>query len=227
MNDTCGYRKLQELIGHRYKNSELLVCALTHSSYKNEKHNAADYERLEFLGDAVLELTVSEFLYKDNPNMREGDMTKMRASLVCEPTLAFCAQELKLSDYILLGKGEEKTGGRTRESIISDVFEAIIGSLYLDGGMETAKGFIEKYVLTDYRDKIEFRDSKTTLQEYVQDKGYEMEYVLSGEEGPDHNKRYKVDVLINGQVSGSGCGSSKKRAEQNAAYEALKRYNRN
>ncbi|MCR5355921.1 MAG: ribonuclease III [Lachnospiraceae bacterium] len=226
MNNTDGYLKLQELIGHEYNDSSLLIRALTHSSYRNEKHNADDYERLEFLGDAVLELTVSEFLYNDNPGMREGDMTKMRAALVCEPTLAYCARELKLNDFILLGRGEEKTGGRGRESIISDVFEAIIGSLYLDGGLETARAFVERYVLTDYRNKIEFKDSKTTLQEYVQDKGYEMEYVLSGEAGPDHNKKYSVDVLINGKVLGSGSGSSKKRAEQNAAYEALKRYNR-
>ncbi len=226
MNNDDGYKELESLIGHKYRDRELLVCALTHSSYRNEKHNARDYERLEFLGDAVLELAVSEFLYKDNPEMHEGDMTKMRASLVCEPTLAYCARELSLGDYVLLGKGEEKTGGRGRESIISDVFEAIIGSLYLDGGSEVARRFIDKYVLTDYRNKIEFRDSKTTLQEYVQDKGYEMEYVLTGEEGPDHHKTYSVDVLINGTVAGRGKGSSKKRAEQNAAYEALRRYNR-
>lgn len=227
MNKATGYKELQNKIGHSFIDDSLLINALTHSSFKNEKQSVRDYERLEFLGDAVLELTVSEFLYKDNPDMREGDMTKMRASLVCEPTLAFCAQELSLGEYILLGRGEEKTGGRGRESIISDVFEALIGALYLDGGFEVARKFVHKYVLTDYRNKIEFRDSKTTLQEYVQDKGYEMEYVLADESGPDHHKRYTVNVLINGKVRGRGSGSSKKRAEQNAAYEALKVMNRN
>ena len=222
MNNIDGCDELQVKLGYRFKDENLLKTALTHSSFKNEKQSAKDYERLEFLGDAVLELTVSEFLYRDNPDMREGDMTKMRASLVCEPTLAYCAQELILSEYILLGRGEEKTGGRGRESIISDVFEAIIGALYLDGGFETARNFVRKYVLTDYRNKIEFRDSKTTLQEYVQDKGFEMEYVLADESGPDHNKKYTVKVLVGGAVKGTGTGSSKKRAEQNAAYEALK-----
>lgn len=222
MNKLSGYRELQKSIGHVFSDEDLLVVALTHSSFKNEKQSARDYERLEFLGDAVLELAVSEFLYNDNPGMKEGDMTKMRASLVCEPTLAYCAHELSLSEYILLGKGEEKTGGRGRESIISDVFEAIIGALYLDGGLDVARQFVLKYVLTDYRNKIEFKDSKTTLQEYVQDKGDVMEYVLADETGPDHHKRYTVQVLVNGKIMGKGTGSSKKRAEQNAAYEALK-----
>lgn len=226
MNKTSGYKELQKKIGHVFADEELLISAITHSSFKNEKQSVKDYERLEFLGDAVLELTVSEFLYKDNPDMREGDMTKMRASLVCEPTLAYCAQELSLGEYILLGKGEEKTGGRGRESIISDVFEALIGALYLDGGFETAQGFIQRYVLTDYRNKIEFRDSKTTLQEFIQDKGFQMEYILADESGPDHHKRYTVHVSVNGKIAGRGTGSSKKRAEQNAAYEALKTLNR-
>ena len=157
MNLSDGYKQLQEKIGYTFRDEKLLIRALTHSSYRNEKQSAKDYERLEFLGDAVLELTVSDFLYKDNPKMKEGEMTKMRASLVCEPTLAYCAKALSLKDYILLGKGEEKTGGRSRESIISDVFEATIGALYLDGGLEQAAGFIKEYVLTDYRNKIEFK----------------------------------------------------------------------
>jgi ribonuclease-3 len=158
--------------------------------------------------------------------MREGEMTKMRASLVCEPTLAYCARELSLKEYVLLGRGEEKTGGRQRESIISDVFEALIGALYLDGGIACAGDFIRRYVLTDYRSKIEFKDSKTTLQEIVQENGGTVEYLLTDESGPDHNKRYAIDVIINGDVMGSGSGSSKKRAEQRAAYEALKRMQR-
>ncbi len=224
MNKTNGYKELEGKLDYSFKDSSLIVSALTHSSFKNERQDIRDYERLEFLGDAVLELAVSEFLYKDNPGMKEGDMTKMRASLVCEPTLAYCAQELALGDYILLGKGEEKTGGRGRESIISDVFEAIIGALYLDGGISAAVDFIKKYVLTDYRNKIEFRDSKTSLQEYVQEKGLQMEYILAGESGPDHHKVYTVRVLINGREYGTGRGSSKKRAEQNAAYEALRQF---
>ncbi len=224
MNKSDGYKELEEKLSYSFKDSDLIVSALTHSSYKNVQQNIRDYERLEFLGDAVLELAVSEFLYKDNPGMKEGDMTKMRASLVCEPTLAYCAQELSLGDYILLGKGEEKTGGRGRESIISDVFEAMIGALYLDGGITVAGDFIRKYVLTDYRNKIEFRDSKTSLQEYVQDKGLKMEYVLTNESGPDHHKVYTVSVLVDGTEYGTGTGSSKKRAEQNAAYVALKRF---
>ena len=223
MNLSDGYKQLQEKIGYNFKDEMLLIRALTHSSYRNERQSIKDYERLEFLGDAVLELTVSDFLYKDNPKMKEGEMTKMRASLVCEPTLAYCAGELSLRDYILLGKGEEKTGGRSRESIISDVFEAVIGALYLDGGLEQAAGFIRKYVLTDYRNKIEFRDSKTTLQEYVQENGSVMDYALISEKGPDHNKKYTVNVLIDAVVMGEGTGSSKKRAEQRAAYEAMKK----
>lgn len=224
MNKTEGYKELEEKLSYSFGDRSLIISALTHSSYKNEKPHIRDYERLEFLGDAVLELTVSEFLYKDNPDMKEGDMTKMRASLVCEPTLAYCAQELSLGEYILLGKGEEKTGGRNRESIISDVFEAIIGALYLDGGQSVAGEFIKRYVLTDYRNKIEFHDSKTSLQEYVQDKGWNMEYVLVNETGPDHHKQYTVRVCVDGKEYGLGVGSSKKRAEQNAAYETLKKF---
>lgn len=224
MNIKNGYLEIEKKTGYHFRDSKLIITALTHSSYRNEQQNIHDYERLEFLGDAVLELTVSDFLFKDNPDMREGDMTKMRASLVCEHTLAYCARELNLSDYILLGKGEEKTGGRGRESIISDVFEAVIGAIYLDGGLEKAKEHIHKYVLNDYRDKIGFRDSKTTLQEYVQENNARLEYVLAGETGPDHNKKYEVNVLIDGEIMGCGHGSSKKRAEQMAAYEALKRF---
>ncbi|MCR5420238.1 MAG: ribonuclease III [Lachnospiraceae bacterium] len=227
MNKGDGYKELQEIIGYDFKDEKLLKQALTHSSYKNEKQYIKDYERLEFLGDAVLELAVSDHIYKDNPQMREGDMTKMRAAIVCEPTLAYCSKEISLKNFILLGKGEEKTGGRKRESIISDVFEALIGAIYIDGGKEKAFEFVDRYVLTDYRNKIEFTDSKTTLQERVQEIGKEIEYVLVEEKGPDHNKRYTVNVIIGNVVYGKGEGSSKKRAEQRAAYEALKKFNDN
>lgn len=224
MNIKNGYLEIEKRIGYRFRDSRLIISALTHSSYRNEQQYIKDYERLEFLGDAVLELTVSDFLFRDNPDMKEGEMTKLRAALVCEPTLAYCAREFGLSDYILLGKGEEKTGGRGRESIISDVFEAVIGAIYLDGGLEKAKEHIKKYVLNDYRNKAGFSDSKTTLQEYVQERNSRLQYVLTGETGPDHNKKYEVNVLVDDEIMGSGQGSSKKRAEQMAAYEALKKF---
>ena len=213
---------LEERLEYRFKNPSLLRQALTHSSYANER-KSPDYERLEFLGDAVLELLVSDYLYHTKEEMKEGDMTKLRASLVCEPTLSFCAREIELYKYILLGKGEEQTGGRKRDSIISDVFEAVIGALYLDGGLEAAKGFVEQYVLKDMYNKIEFVDSKSKLQEYSQEKGIELRYELLSESGPAHDKEYLVAVLLNNKEAAKGRGKSKKHAEQEAAYQALKR----
>lgn len=228
MNNTEGYRELEKKTGYVFKDQTLLRLALTHSSYSNElKLNKTDnYERLEFLGDAVLELSVSEYLYENNPLMHEGNMTKLRASLVCEPTLAYCAREaFDLGEYLLLGKGEEMTGGRLRDSIISDVFEAIIGAIYLDGGFEPAKEFIEKFVLTDMDKKIEFTDSKTILQERVQEKGDKLSYELVEEIGPAHDREYVVNALINGEVKGTGHGKTKKSAEQMAAYGILNSFN--
>ncbi len=222
MNKEYGYRELEDKMGYSFRDESLLITALTHSSYKNEKNNIEDYERLEFLGDAVLELTVSEFLYRLEPKMKEGEMTKLRASLVCEPTLAFCAMALDLGDYIFLGKGEDKSGGRERESICSDVFEAVIGGIFLDRGIEPAKAFIHKYVLTDYENKIEFRDSKTLLQEHVQNDGGVIEYRLINESGPDHARVFESAAYINGECLGKGIGRNKKHSEQLAAYEALK-----
>lgn len=224
MNDINGYIELSNKIGYVFKNSGLIIKALSHSSYVNElklnKHD--DYERLEFLGDAVLELTVSDFLYNEKPFMREGDMTKLRASLVCEPTLAYCARiGLDLGKYLLLGKGEDSTGGRGRDSIVSDVFEAIIGALYLDGGIEPAREFIARYVLNDYEQKIEFSDSKTILQEYAQDKGVQLEYVLVEETGPAHDRDYRIKATLDGKISAEGVAKNKKSAEQRAAYEIL------
>ena len=174
MNIKDGYKELQQLIGYDFRSGDLLIRALSHSSYVNElkmnRHD--DYERMEFLGDAVLELTVSEFLYKGNNNMREGEMTKLRASLVCEPTLAYCAREgFDLGKYVLLGKGEDTSGGRGRDSILSNVFEAIVGAIYLDGGFEEANTFVRKHVLTDLENKQLFYDAKTILQEKVQNAG--------------------------------------------------------
>ncbi len=225
MNRLNGYQELETKIGYVFHDQTLLKLALTHSSFSNELklQKIENYERLEFLGDAVLELSVSEFLYENNPTMHEGNMTKLRASLVCEPTLAFCAKEaLSLGDYILLGKGEEMTGGRGRDSIISDVFEAIIGAIYLDGGFSPAKRFVERFVLTDMEQKIEFTDSKTILQEMVQEKGDELHYELLEEMGPAHDREYLVRAVINGEERARGRGKTKKSAEQRAAYEVIK-----
>lgn len=224
MNRITGYKELERKIGYTFRDQQLLKLALTHSSFSNElKLNKTDnYERLEFLGDAVLELAVSEFLYQNNPHMHEGNMTKMRASLVCEPTLAYCAKCFSLGDYLLLGKGEEQTGGRLRDSIISDVFEAIIGAIYLDGGFTPASEFIEKYVLNDMEHKIEFTDSKTILQEYAQENGKKLTYELVSEIGPAHDRKYMVHALLDEAIAAEGIGKTKKSAEQQAAFAVLR-----
>lgn len=217
-------------IGYNYKNIDLLKLALTHSSYGNEVYNDKlhNNERLEFLGDAVLEITVSDFLYNKYEDVPEGQLTKKRASIVCEPTLAICARELNLPEILFLGKGEDVTGGRFRDSIISDALEAVIGSIYLDGGIECAKDFINKFILNDIESKSLFVDSKTILQERIQ-AGYTSgpEYVLTGESGPDHNKTFEVDVRIEGKTIGHGAGRTKKAAEQQAAYNAIIKMEKN
>lgn len=179
-------------------------------------------ERLEFLGDAVLELVSSETLFQRYADKPEGDLTRLRASLVCEPTLAECARTIDLGSYLYLSRGEERTGGRKRDSVTSDAFEAVIGAIYLDGGYEPAKKFVQAFVLNDIEKKHLFYDSKTILQELLQ-KDYKerVEYVLTREYGPDHDKHFCVEVVFRGQVFGSGEGRTKKRAEQQAAYEAL------
>mgnify|MGYP002964276764 CR=1 FL=1 len=181
---------LEQRIGYCFHNKALLKQALTHSSYTNEQkiNKTENYERIEFLGDAVLELVSSDFLFREHPNVPEGELTKMRASMVCEPSLAFCARDLELGQFMLLGKGEENTGGRRRDSITSDGMEAMIGAIYLDGGFEHAKTFIHKFILTDIEHKKLFYDCKTSLQEVVQ--GHyeeELNYRLISEEGPDHD----------------------------------------
>lgn len=221
-----GYplERLEEVIGYQYKNKELLKEALTHSSFANEQkiNKSRDYERLEFLGDAVLELISSEFLFQTHPDMPEGKLTRTRASMVCEPALAYCAKDLELNQYIRLGKGEEMTGGRNRDSIISDAMEAVIGSLYLDGGFEAAHAFIHKFILSDLENKILFYDAKTVLQEIVQETPQgSLHYELLKEEGPDHNKCFWVEAFVNGKAISKGSGKTKKAAEQQAAYEAI------
>ena len=217
-------KELQEKMGYFYQDEDLLKQALTHSSFANEQkiNKLRDYERLEFLGDAVLELVTSEFLYMKNENLLEGELTRMRASMVCEPALAYCARDIGLGNYVMLGKGEEATGGRKRDSITSDVLEAVIGSIYLDGGLESAKKFIYQFVMSDLEHKILFLDSKTLLQEEVQKQNNaQLHYELVGEHGPDHNKEFFVNVYLNNALIGSGSGKTKKSAEQQAAYNAL------
>lgn len=221
-----GYtiQDLQKRIGYHFYDEKLIRQALTHSSYANERkiNKCGDYERLEFLGDAILEMVSSEFLFRKYPDMPEGKLTKLRASMVCEPSLAFCAKDLELGKFLFLGKGEEATGGRNRASVTSDVMEAIIGAIFLDGGLESAKLFIMNYILNDIEDKQLFYDSKTILQEQIQKTpGKTISYVLTGEEGPDHDKIFCVDVLIDGETLASGKGKNKKSAEQEAAYKVL------
>lgn len=219
------FELLEKKSGYHFQNPHLLKQAMTHSSYANE-HKAKGYhdnERLEFLGDAVLEVVSSEFLFRHYPALPEGDLTKLRASIVCEPTLALCARELDLGDFLLLGKGEEHTGGRKRDSIVSDAMEALIGAIYLDGGFASAKEFVHRFIMTDIEHKKLFYDSKTILQEQVQKNWHdgEIAYVLTGEEGPDHDKTFLVDLYVAGEKKSSGKGRTKKAAEQDAAYRCL------
>lgn len=216
--------ELQEKIGYQFRNEGLLKQAITHSSFANEQkiNKLSNYERLEFLGDAVLEMVCSEFLFQENPEMPEGQLTRLRASMVCEPALAYCARDIDLGSYILLGKGEEATGGRNRDSITSDVMEAVIGAIFIDGGIEEAKKYIYRFVLSDLENKILFMDSKTLLQEEVQKNNTaQLHYELVGETGPDHDKEFRVKAYLDGKEIGTGVGRTKKAAEQQAAYEAL------
>ncbi len=217
--------KFEEIIDYKFKNKKLIEQALSHSSYANErKRPNGSNERLEFLGDSVLSIVVSDYLYKHLTSVAEGELTKLRASLVCEKSLHVFAQQINLGDYLLLGKGEENTGGRERPSILADAFEAVIAAIYLDGGMEAASRHILRFIPKDVEHckKPVFSDFKTVLQEVVQKNPEEkVEYVLIGEEGPDHNKRFVVEVCLNSQVIGKGTGRSKKAAEQLAAKEAL------
>ena len=217
-------RLLEEKLGYTFNDRHLLKKAMIHSSYANEQHlpKYECNERLEFLGDAVLELISSEFLFYEYKKMPEGELTKTRASMVCEQALAFCAKEIQLGTYLLLGKGEEATGGRKRDSITSDALEALIGAIYIDGGFANAKEFVLKFVLNDLEHKKLFYDSKTILQEIVQANFTEgISYHLVGEEGPDHDKSFQVVVKIGEEEYGSGKGRTKKAAEQKAAYQAI------
>ena len=218
--------ELEERIGYQFENRDLLFDAMTHSSYANEHRieKKRCNERLEFLGDAVLEVVSSDHLYHRHPDLPEGELTKLRASMVCEPTLALCAGEIELGKYLRLGKGEEATGGRERNSVVSDAMEALIGAIYLDGGSASAKEFIHRFVLDDIEHKQLFYDSKTILQEMVQAMGDELlSYEMIREEGPDHNKVFEARALVGAREIGRGIGRTKKGAESLAAYRGILR----
>lgn len=217
-------KELEKNICYEFGNKALLKQALSHSSFINEmkRGKMESYERLEYLGDAVLELISSEFLFHEYPDMPEGKLTKLRASIVCEYTLSSVSKMLHLGDYVLLSKGEEMTGGRNRDSILCDLFESVLGAIYLDGGMEPAEKYVKSFLLTDIEHKSLFYDAKTTLQEMVQKDGKGIvTYRQISESGPDHNKCYVMDVLVDDKVIAQGKGSSKKNAQQMAAYEAI------
>lgn len=215
----------EKVIDYTFSDKTLMETALSHSSYANESKTALQSnERLEFLGDSVLSIVVSQYLFNHFSHLPEGELTKIRASLVCEKSLFEFAQIINLGEYLFLGKGEAASGGRTRPSILADAFEAVIAAIYLDGGIENAQKFILKFIPTDFdvSKKSAFSDYKTILQEIIQKNPEErVEYILTGSQGPDHNKVFIVEVKLNSNTIGKGMGKSKKQAEQNAAKEAL------
>lgn len=212
----------EKRIGYEFNNKTLLKRALTHSSYANEKGTGLDNERLEFLGDSVLGFITAEYLFEHYKGKPEGELTKKRAYAVCEKTLFGYAEKIGLGDMILLGRGEEMTGGRHRPSVVSDAFEALIAAIYLDGGIEKATEFVLPFIEVATETKPVFKDYKSTLQEVLQQNPTEkFEYIVTDEKGPDHNKEFTVEIHMNSNVIGVGKGSSKKKAEQEAAKSAL------
>ena len=220
-------RDLENAIGYRFRNIQLLQNALTHSSYANERwHNSLlSNERLEFLGDSVLGMLVAEYLFRTFPDRPEGELTRMRADMVCEQTLAAAANKIGIGRHLLLGHGEEQCGGRTRNSILADAMESVIAACFLDGGIEAALKVVRQFILVEVPvTRMHNADYKTQLQELVQQKkNQSLTYRLVGESGPDHDKKFDVEVSLNGSVVGKGCGSSKKRAEQMAAHSAIEK----
>ena len=220
-------KDLETAIGYRFRNIQLLQNALAHSSYANERwHNSLlSNERLEFLGDSVLGMLVAEYLYRTFPDRPEGELTRMRADMVCEHTLATVANKIDLGTHLLLGHGEERLGGRSRESILADAVESVIAACFLDGGLEAAAQFVQKYILVEVPvSRLNNMDYKTALQELVQQKKNQvLTYTLVGQSGPDHDKQFDVEVSLNGAVVGCGSGRSKKRAEQMAAKSAIEK----
>ena len=219
-------KDLEEAIGYRFHNISLLQNALTHSSFANERwHNSLlSNERLEFLGDSILGMLVAEYLYRNFPDRPEGELTRMRADMVCEKTLASVAARIHLGDHLMLGHGEEQGGGRSRDSILADAVESVIAACFLDGGIEAAQKFIRTFILVEVPvSQMHNTDYKTKLQELVQQKKNQvLSYTLTGESGPDHDKHFTVAVSLNGGMVGQGEGRSKKRAEQEAARDAIR-----
>ena len=218
-------KDLEKAIGYQFRNISLLQNALTHSSYANERwHNSLlSNERLEFLGDSVLGMLVADYLYRTFPDRPEGELTRMRADMVCEHTLATAANRIGLGQHLLLGHGEEQGGGRSRESILADAMESVIAASFLDGGLEAALKIVQQFILVEVPvKKLHNADYKTALQELVQQKKNQvLSYAMVGQSGPDHDKKFDVEVSLNGRVVGRGSGSSKKRAEQMAAKSAI------
>lgn len=216
---------LEKNLNYQFNNKELLLNALTHSSYANEARcGITSNERLEFLGDSVLSVIVADYLYKNFSSLPEGELTKLRASLVCEKSLCSFSRELQIGKFLRLGKGEEKNGGKERDSILADAFEAVLAAMYLDGGMEVAKKHVMRFILDELKhtDDEVFKDYKTALQEIIQRNPEEsVSYFLTDEKGPDHDKIFTVEVRLNSNVIGTGKGKSKKQAEQMAAKQAL------
>ena len=219
-------KPLEENLRYEFKNKKLLINALTHSSYANEaRDGVSSNERLEFLGDSVLSIVVSEYIYKEFNNLPEGELTKLRASLVCEKSLCQFSRELELGKYLRLGKGEDKGGGRERDSILADAFEAVLAAMYLDGGFNVAKNHVMRFIKNELKhtDDEVFKDYKTALQEIIQKHPEEsVPYILTKETGPDHDKVFEVEVRLNSNTIGKGIGKNKKQAEQSAAKEALR-----
>ena len=220
-------KDLENALGYRFRNISLLQNALTHSSYANERwHNSLlSNERLEFLGDSVLGMLVAEYLFRNFPDRPEGELTRMRADMVCEQTLAAAANKIGIGEHLMLGHGEEQGGGRSRSSILADAMESVIAACFLDGGIMAALKIVQQFILVEVPvTRLHNVDYKTKLQELVQQKKNQtLSYALVGESGPDHDKRFDVEVSLNGKVVGSGNGSSKKRAEQMAASSAIGR----
>ena len=219
-------KPLEENLRYEFKNKKLLINALTHSSYANEaRDGVSSNERLEFLGDSVLSIVVSEYIYKEFNNLPECELTKLRASLVCEKSLCQFSRELELGKYLRLGKGEDKGGGRERDSILADAFEAVLAAMYLDGGFNVAKNHVMRFIKNELKhtDDEVFKDYKTALQEIIQKNPEEsVTYILTKETGPDHDKVFEVEVRLNSNTIGKGIGKNKKQAEQSAAKEALR-----
>lgn len=224
MNVEKTVELLEEEIGYKFKDSNLLLEAVTHSSYSNEMkiNKRSHYERLEFLGDAVLELLASEYLFEKYPSIPEGGLSKKRASMVCEPSLSKCARLMHLGDYMFFGKGEEAAGGRERDGALCDVTEAILGAIYLDGGLNEARKYVKEHILSQLGDDEVFIDNKTALQELIQKAGdRQLEYRVVGESGPEHDKTFTVKISLDGETLSKGTGHTKKAAQQDAAKKAI------